>query len=210
MTVAYIRTSGRSVRPARSWGMAALLLSTALLGVGASPQAQARRAPAPAEQLLQATPARLELEAGGAVQMALPQGFTELTAQEIALKFPRGNAPRAVWGNEQRTVTVAVTDSRAAMQPSQLAEGKAAMEQMLPRMIPNLQWVARELFKGRDRQWVRLEMTSTAIDTDIHNTMYLTSRRGRMWGVNFNATRETYAGYRKAFERSFQSIRFVD
>jgi hypothetical protein len=93
------------------------------------------------------------------------------------------------------------------LEPTQLGELKASMEQMLPRAIPNLAWLDRRMVSAHGREWIRLELTSTAVDTDIHNQMYMTAHRSHMLGVNFNATRETFAAHQQDFEDGFQSIR---
>ncbi len=184
----------------RAKWQALLLAGCALLGL--APAAQSRED--------QAHVARVPLSAGGAVQLELPAGFTALNKVEIAQKFARGIAPKAVWGNANRTVTVAITDSPAQVEPAQLPEFKTVMEQALPRAIPNLTWLDRRMISVQDRDWIRLELTSSALDTDIHNLMYLTSQRGHMWGVNYNATRDSFAANLSAFDRSLASIRFED
>ena len=189
-------------RPSKHRATWRALLLAGCAWLGLAPAAQARENPAQV--------ARVPLTAGGAVQLELPAGFTALNKVEIEQKFARGNAPKAVWGNANRTVTVAITDSPTRVEPAQLPELKAVMEQALPRAIPNLAWLDRSLISVQDRDWIRLELTSSALDTDIHNLMYLTSQRGHMWGVNYNATRDSFAANRGAFDRSMASIRFED
>ena len=146
----------------------------------------------------------------GAIAFDTPPGFRQLSAAEIATKFPARNPPAVVYGNNDNTVTVAVTFSTSKVAPSQLEALKTSMEQVLPRAIPNLVWVNREIVNANDRQWVHLEMKSSAIDTDIHNNMYLTSYQGQMLGFNFNATTSNFPTNQKALHESFRSIRIKE
>jgi hypothetical protein len=143
----------------------------------------------------------------GAISFTVPKGFRAQSAEEISLKFPRGNAPAVVYANSNGGVSIAVTFSPAKVTRDQLPELKASMEQMLPRLIPNLQWLTREIIVSNGTPWVHLELTSSAVDTDIHNHMYFTSHQGHMLGFNFNSTTGAFPSYSKSLLDSFKSIR---
>lgn len=147
--------------------------------------------------------------ADGRVSFVLPPGFRAMTDAEIKFKFPRGNAPQYVYANERLNVSIAITFSPQALTPGRLSELKAAMEQMLPRTIPGLTWLTREIEEINGRDWVHFEMTSSAIDTDIHNEMLFTAFDGRMLGFNFNATVALHGQYKDALQKSRDSIRIL-
>lgn len=144
---------------------------------------------------------------GGRVSFIPPAGFKRLTKEEIAKKYFRGNPPQYVFGNQSLSVNVAVTFSITKVSPQQLPEYKEAMEEMLPRLIPGLQWLSRELIDVEGRKWVHLEMTSYAIDTDIHNHLYSTSFDGKVLTFGFNSTVKEYPLVKETLEKSFRSIR---
>lgn len=148
--------------------------------------------------------------ADGRVSFVPPPGFKPLTKEQISRKFPRGNPPQHVFANESQSVSVAVTLSAARLAPEQLEEFKAAMEQMLPRGTPGLVWITREFVTFGGRRWMHLEMTSTAIDTDIHNHMYATSFAGQALFFNFNATVKDYPAAKESLMRSVRSITLQD
>lgn len=139
-----------------------------------------------------------------------PPAFKPLTREQIVLKFPRINPPQYVFANEKQSVTAAVTFASANMAPDQLQEFKEAMEQMLPRMIPGLKWITRELVTINHRKWLHLEMTSYAIDTDIHNHLYATSFNGKALLFAFNSTVKEYPQAKAELARSAQSIQVRD
>lgn len=142
----------------------------------------------------------------GRVSFVPPAGFRRLTAEEVASKYVRGNPPQYVFADEALTTSVAVTFSDARISPEQLAEYRLAMESMLPRMIPGLRWVAREFVEIGGRRWLHLELTSHAVDTDIHNHIYSTSFDGKALNFGFNSTTGQYPKVKEALEKSARSI----
>ena len=146
----------------------------------------------------------------GRVSFIPPAGFKQLTKEEIAQKYFRGNPPQYVFADETLTTTVAITFSNAKVSPEQLSEYKEAMEAMLPRLIPGLRWLTREIIELSGRKWFHLEMTSNAIDTDIHNHLYSTSFDGKALIFGFNSTVKEYPKMKVALEKSVQSIKLSD
>jgi hypothetical protein len=145
--------------------------------------------------------------ANGRVSFVPPAGFRAMTEDEIKLKYPRGNAPQYAYSNEEMNVSIAITFSPHPVTLEGLPQLKAAMEEALPRLIPGLNWVTREIVKINGRPWVHLEMTSFAIDTDIHNEMYMTAFDGKMLGFNFNSTVAQHDRYKDALKKSRNTIR---
>lgn len=143
----------------------------------------------------------------GAVEFSPPEEFIELSAEQIRMKYPNANRPQVVYATPDMGVSVAVTFSPTRVSPEQLPELKVAMEQTLPRLIPNLSWITREIVVNNQVSWVHFELTSSAIDTDIHNHMYMTSLAGRMLGFNFNSTTAAYKKHAEQLRNSFESIR---
>ena len=146
----------------------------------------------------------------GRVSFVPPAGFKAWTKEQIGAKYLRGNPPQYVFANETGAVTVAVTFSPSKVAPEQLPEFKTALEQMLPRMIPGLQWIAREFVTINGRKWLHLEMTSHALDTDIHNHVCATSFAGKALIFGFNSTIENYPKMKEGLLNSAQTITVRD
>lgn len=146
----------------------------------------------------------------GRVSFIPPAGFKQLTKEEIGQKYFRGNPPHYVFANETLSTTVAVTFSNSKVSPEQLQEYKDAMEAALPRLTPGLQWVTREFVEIGGRKWFHFEMTSYAIDTDIHNHLYSTSFDGKALIFGFNSTVKEYPKMKEALEKSVQSIKLSE
>ncbi len=146
---------------------------------------------------------------GAGISFEPPEGFTELTDDLLKIKFPGANRPKFVYGNEDFSVTVTVTPSGKKASKVNLKEILKAMEKAYSRIIPNLVWIKKEVAEFNDQTWLHLELTSTAIDADIHNNVYMTTHRGKLVAFNFNATKEMYKQYKTQLEQSFNSIKLI-
>lgn len=142
------------------------------------------------------------------VSFVPPAGFTPMTAEEIALKFPKrgGNPPQYVYANERRSVSVAITFSPAQISPEQLPELKNFLPKFLELAIPEIKWITQDFAVINNIRWVQLEFISAAIDTKIHNDAYFTSFNGKMLGFNFNSTVEQYDAVSDQLRKSRDSI----
>lgn len=145
--------------------------------------------------------------ARGRVSFVPPAGFTAMTPQEIAIKFPRGgSAPQHVYANERRSVAVAITFSQARISPQQLPELKIFLPKFLERAMPGIKWITQDFAVINNVRWIHLEFISRAIDSDIHNNAYFTSFDGKMLGFNFNSTVEQYDAMKAELHKSRNSI----
>lgn len=145
--------------------------------------------------------------AGRRVSFVLPPGFTAMTPEEIAFKFPRGaNQPQHVYANKRRTVSVAITFSQAQISPEQLPELKNFLPKFLELAVPGIKWITQDFTVINKVRWIQLEFISRAIDTNIHNDAYFTSFDGKMLGFNFNSTVEQYDAVSAELIKSRNSI----
>ncbi|MBW4637600.1 MAG: hypothetical protein KME05_05080 [Gloeocapsa sp. UFS-A4-WI-NPMV-4B04] len=179
------------------------LLTQAQLPVVAAPQPSTQIQP-PASPTTETQ--RLYL-AGRRVSFVPPAGFTAMTPEEIALKFPQGtNQPQPVYANKRRTVSVAITFSQAQISPEQLPELKNFLPKFLELAVPGIKWITQGFTVINKVRWIQLDFISKAIDTNIHNDAYFTSFDGKMLGFNFNSTVEQYDAVKTELRKSRDSI----
>jgi hypothetical protein len=146
--------------------------------------------------------------AGGRVSLDLPAGFTRMSQELIDTKYPRGSAPEHAFSNAATTVSLAGGyTANAGLTRERLPEFREFMESNLERTIPGLRWISRGIVDIAGWPWIRLELLSNAIDTEIHNVMLMTELDGGMAGVNFNATVGEWEAYREALAASEGSLR---
>ena len=114
-------------------------------------------------------------------------------------------------GNEHRSVTVAYDLKDTGMPPeklidSELPNAQKGMAQIFDRMVPGIKWVRNEIIDVNGKKWILFEITSNAVDQDIHNMMIMTFFRGRMFMVNFNATESAFQEVGSELKRCIQTL----
>lgn len=141
------------------------------------------------------------------VTFEAPAGFTPLSKEEIAGKYPSHSPPSLAVGNERRTTTIAFDLKPQSIPADKLLEVKSAFEKIFERMIPGLVWKERKLIELQGQQWIYFELTSHAIDTDIHNIMLVTPHKGKMLVFNFNSTKGEFPNVESKLRESLKSIK---
>ena len=143
----------------------------------------------------------------GMVSFVPPQEFSRVSEEIISVKFPEAKGPGIVYGNSRTTVSIAITyPPQRALRPEQMPDFKSFMESFIEKQKKGLQWLRKEFIEINGQGWIHFEFISQAVDTKIHNHLYLTSMDERVLMFNFNATIEEYDGYKDALERSKDSI----
>ncbi len=135
-----------------------------------------------------------------------PEGFTQLSGEELDIKFPRKTAPRTVVGDERRKTTVAYELREFALTEEALPELLTAVADSMHRAVPGLEWKKREIVEMAGQKWIWLEMTSMAIDTDIYNIVLMTPRNGKALVFGLNSTKDLFPVQEAALRKSIASI----
>jgi hypothetical protein len=148
-----------------------------------------------------ASPATITIPGSG-VSFEAPAEFTPLSKEEIALKWIRTTAPAFAVGNARRTTTIAYDIRNHFVPDDELEIGLKVFERLFDKLVPGIVWKKKEIAIIQGRRWIYLEMTSNAIDTDIHNIILCSPYDGRLVMFNFNSTPEDFpqveAGLRRA------------
>ncbi len=135
-----------------------------------------------------------------------PQGFTAMSAAEISTKFPGSVPPQHAYGNVPRSVSIGVNFSDIDLAPEQLPEVRQFLESFLEESVPGFKWVARDYETMGGSRWIKLEFISQAMDTQVHNDLYITSFQGKLLGFNFNSTLAMEKRMRPSLQASRDSI----
>lgn len=182
-------------------------------------------AEAPASDVLEAAPSEAEIsdeatpdaDAAAAeseriylaerqISFVLPDGFTAMSSDEINLKFPGSMPPQFAYGNERRNVSIGVSLSDIDLAPEQLPEVRQFLESFLEESVPGFDWVARDYENIGGNRWIKLEFISQALDTQVHNDLYITSFKGKLLGFNFNSVLDMEKVLRPQLNASRSSI----
>jgi hypothetical protein len=144
----------------------------------------------------------------GNITFDVPDDFTPLTENEIALKFPNRNGPIEAIGNAKRGVTVSYVITKTPLRPDQLPDLEAAMETNLPKIAPSLQWIKKDTEVINGTKWVYFEfITQTPDGGLIHNIELFTSYRDFLTILNFNSTTKLFGVYEPGLRAAIQSIK---
>ena len=136
-----------------------------------------------------------------------PEGFTKVPQEIIDVKWPNKNAPRFVVGNERATTTVAYDIKPHDLSEANLEEVRISFEKVFNRVIPGIKWQRNEIIEKSGQDWIYMEMTSSAVDTDIYNIMLITDHNKEMLVFNFNSTKEDFSKHEKSLRMSIESIK---
>ncbi len=136
-----------------------------------------------------------------------PEGFKEVSQEIIDLKWPTNRAPKFVIGDESASTTVAYDLKPHQIPQDKLGDVQKSFTQLFERMVPGINWKKNEIIEHSGQKWIFMEMTSSAIDTDIYNIMFLTGFGDEMLVFNFNSTKENFAKYEASLRASLKSIK---
>ena len=124
------------------------------------------------------------------VNVLIPDGFTKMSDEMLATKYPTANRPSTVYTNERGTVNIAFNHTANNISPSQLPDLHKQLDASIRLAQPKAQWMFSGFQNYSGRKWVQLEFVSQAVDTKIHNMMIATSASNRMLVISFNCTDE--------------------
>ena len=136
-----------------------------------------------------------------------PPGFTTLSQDELDIKFPSKTAPRYAVGNERRTTTIAFDVRDVAVTTALLAAQVDVIGDSMGRAIPGFVSIDRGMRTLNDQHWAFFEMTSTALDADIHNMVLMAAHGGRMVVLNFNSTKADFVDLEPLLRQSIESLK---
>lgn len=148
-----------------------------------------------------------------AVTLELPAGFSALSKPELDKKFAKAaRPPAAAFGDATRDTTIAfsLSDQKGGFTASQLPEYLAAMEQILPRVLPGIAWQKKELAMVNGRQWAHLRFSASAAEGEMANDTWFTAFRGNILSVNLGASAAKWSTVESSLAAAFETIRIAD
>jgi len=141
------------------------------------------------------------------ITFTAPEEFTPLPQLMIDIKFPKKSPPRWVIGNESASTTIAFDVKPNDISGVSLPELSEYFKGALEQIIPGVEWKKLEIIELAGQEWIYLEMTSSAEDTDIHNMMVVTGIEKEMVLFNFNSTTQEFPKYEAKLRESLQTIK---
>ncbi len=141
----------------------------------------------------------------GRLTLDLPEGFVQLSAEEIGRKFPPLRPPKVAFANNRKnmTVTVAVTISEATVKPGEL---RAFGEYLKKVLSATGEVVAHGQIEIGGRSWYRILLQTEAVDQPVRNEILVTPMGSQVMMLNLNSTLADYPQYEKALQRTIESL----
>jgi len=146
---------------------------------------------------------------GTSISFDAPSEFKPLPKEIIDIKYPSSRSPRYVAGNESASTTIAYDLKPHNIPKDKLKEVQESFTSLFSRMIPGIQWKKNEIIRKDGTDWIYMEMTSNAIDTEIYNMMLVTGYENQMLVFNFNSTKKDFPKYEAQLRKSIESISLI-
>lgn len=121
----------------------------------------------------------------GALELSIPDHFTEMSTEMKRFKYPRGNSPGLVYTDKAAAVNVALSYTSTVIKEGDLLVLKVTYGEQLSQGVEGFQ-SRMERINGSD--FVVFEFMSQAIDTKVYNQMFFTELNGRLLMGTFNCT----------------------
>jgi hypothetical protein len=141
------------------------------------------------------------------ISLSIPVEFTELAREDMELKWSGGAAqPKWAAGNEHMGTTISYHINYFDASEAPLKEVMDGMKQGFDRIVPGIVWENYEVTNLNGKDWIILEFTSNAVDTEVRNIMVTTNLGDIMPTLNFNSTVGQFDGYESLLRNSLQSL----
>lgn len=144
------------------------------------------------------------------VAIWMPEDFTELSPQEIAMSYPLGNKPDKVYMNSYLDLATGYTYTQHEVPEEYMGDFPKVVRIALERMGPKVRILSEDMRSTEKHIISSIEMISHTITEAIYNLMYFASVDGRvlMGFINFNY--QNMERYQSIAQEMLASFRFTD
>ncbi|WP_018343593.1 hypothetical protein [Cytophaga aurantiaca] len=123
------------------------------------------------------------------IELKIPKDFKVMSAERIAIKYPKENPPSLVYTDESGGTNIAMNLTSSKASQDVLPSYKDYLVKTLSKMSPSLKWKSNGVTEINGRQVCYLEFITPGIDTEIYNLMFLTDVDGKLLICTFNCTK---------------------
>jgi hypothetical protein len=122
----------------------------------------------------------------GVVSLDIPQGFSRMSDEVAKQKYPMEKRAKSIFTNSEGNVDILVNYTQNKVPDNQEDLLRQALSNNMKKMHPTAKWHSNEIVEINGHKYALLELTTTAMDTDIHNVMLATTVNGRVLLISFN------------------------
>ncbi len=143
---------------------------------------------------------------GGGLRISVPESFTEMSPDKIAVKYSNASSPPGVvYSNEKASISIAFSQTAIPTVQEDLPEVQTFLSQQLQAAKP-INFRSRiEKINGSD--YVVFEFVSQAVDSKIYNLMFATDVNGKLILGTFNCTEVLRKEWEPRVKQMLSSVR---
>lgn len=140
-----------------------------------------------------------------AISFLTPSCFKPMP-EEIIRPLKKGGI--TVLSNSTHGVTIAIEHTQNSFSLNDVAKAKTTISKMFHNIYPRAKWFREELITVDGKPAIVFELITPAMDSKIHNIMYMTSLNERLLVITFNTTLARSEKWLPIGHRIMKSISF--
>lgn len=141
----------------------------------------------------------------GEFYLKLPKSFKQLDQKIIDVKYNSINPPTMAFGNNEATVTIAMSITDTKMENEAIESFLNGMKEQLETQY---EVIDSNVKKKEDHTIGQIQFVSKGVDTDIYNHMIIFSCNGKFRTVSFNCTKELQEEWQEVGSFMINSLMF--
>jgi hypothetical protein len=130
------------------------------------------------------------------ISLCCPAGFTAVKKELVAIKYPSGNRPGIILGNEDATLNLCVNHTGNPMREEMLESIMLGGAGIAERMAPGARILSKTLSKAGEKPIAVVEFVMSGLDMDLYNCFAYAELEGRLLIVSFNCPERRRADWR--------------
>lgn len=143
----------------------------------------------------------------GRISLLAPKAFGPMPQHTLELKYPSSRRPSEVLSDETGGISLAFNLTHNRVQANQLAQAHSSISGMFRNLYPSATWIRSEMIEQNGASFFVMELTTPALDTEIHNILYGTSVDDRLLLATFNTTLEQAEQWLPLGQKMMASLR---
>lgn len=151
---------------------------------------------------------RMILDGKAAIWM--PEDFTELSPQEVALSYPLGNRPDKVYADSCLDLATGYAHTQHQVPEEYMEDFPKVAKTALERMGPKVRILSEDMRRTPAHTISSIELISHTITDAIYNIMYFTVLDGRVLMGFIHFDHRNRERYRPIAQEMLASFRFTD
>ena len=145
----------------------------------------------------------------GKLEILAPKNFKLMSKAMLEIKYPNSRRPTEVLCNSSGSVSLAFNFTNNKLLKKDIKAAHIQFSKLFHNLYPSAKWLRDEIAVKGGNKFIILEMITPAVDTKIHNIMYVASVDDKMLFVSFNFIIEETKKWLPIGQKIIQSINVI-